>query len=69
MKNRHWLLFALGFLLSCAPVSAQSTFGSIVGTVQDASGAIIPGCVVELTNVSENTARKAASNDAGRRLP
>ncbi len=65
MKNRHWLLFALGFLLSCAPVSAQSTFGSIVGTVQDTSGAIIPGCVVELTNVNENTARKAASNDAG----
>jgi len=65
MKTRDWLLFALGCLFACAPASAQSTFGSIVGTVQDASGAVISGSAVELTNVDENATRKTVSNDTG----
>jgi hypothetical protein len=65
MKNRRWLLFVLGCLFACAPASAQSTFGSIVGTVQDPSGAVIAASQVELTNVDENTTRKTVSNDAG----
>jgi Carboxypeptidase regulatory-like domain/TonB dependent receptor len=65
MKNRHWLLFALGCLFACGPASAQSTFGSIVGTVQDSSGAVIAASEVGLTNVDENTNRKTVSNDAG----
>ncbi|MGC1660168.1 MAG: carboxypeptidase-like regulatory domain-containing protein, partial [Candidatus Acidiferrales bacterium] len=37
-------------LLFSAPLSAQSTFGTVVGTVTDASGAAIPGTQVTLTN-------------------
>jgi hypothetical protein len=38
------------FLLSPACTVAQSTFGSIVGTVKDSSGALVPGASVRLTN-------------------
>jgi hypothetical protein len=65
MKNRHWFLFALVCLLVCVPTSAQSTFGSIVGTVQDASGAVIAASEVKLTNIDENTTRQAVSNENG----
>jgi hypothetical protein len=65
MKTRDWLLFALGCLFACAPASAQSTFGSIVGTVQDASGAVISGSEVDLTNVDHNATSKTVSNDSG----
>lgn len=65
MRKHRWLLLALGFLFPCSPASAQSTFGSIVGTVQDASGASIPGSEIDLTNVAENATRHAVSNDNG----
>ena len=43
----------------------QSTFGSIRGTVQDASGAAIPNAQVTLHSVDENTDRTATSDTAG----
>ena len=52
-------------LLGCAPAFAQSTFGSILGTVQDASGGAIPGGEIEIRNLDENTTRKATTNTSG----
>ncbi len=58
------VLAALLFLL--APFShAQSTFGSIRGTVQDTSGAAIPGAKVTLHSIDENTDRSVNSDDTG----
>jgi hypothetical protein len=45
--------------------AAQSIFGTIVGTVQDASGAVIPNAHVKLTNTDENTSREAVSGPDG----
>lgn len=50
-------------VLSAAQLFAQSTFGTILGTVHDASGAVIPGAQVTLTNTG-TTATRAAVTDA-----
>src|SRR5262249_668397 len=59
------LLVSLGFLLVSQDLDAQGTAGSIVGTVKDPSGAIIPGAPVIIRNLATNTARNATSNESG----
>jgi hypothetical protein len=44
---------------------AQSTFGSIRGTVQDASGAAIPGTQLVLHSVDENTDKTFTTDSSG----
>ncbi len=60
-------LFAACILLLSAvgPASAQSTFGTILGTVHDASGAVISGASVTLTNTGTTAVRTATSNGSG----
>jgi len=65
MKNHLRLLLVSCWLVASAPAFSQSTFGSILGTVQDASGAAIPGGEIEITNLDENTTRKTTSNTSG----
>jgi hypothetical protein len=47
------------------PVTAQSTFGSIVGAVNDASGAAATGVTITARLIEENTARTAVSDGQG----
>jgi hypothetical protein len=56
-------LFACIVLLAAA--HAQSTFGSIRGTVQDSSGAIIPGALVTVHSLDENFDRQVTTDDSG----
>src|ERR1700730_13422464 len=58
------VVWACLFLLTAA-ASAQSTFGVVLGTVKDSSGAIISGATVRLTNTGENTSHEAISDNAG----
>ena len=60
-------LSALGLLLVLAStqVSAQSTQGSIIGSVKDTVGAVIPGATVTLTNIDEGAVRSTKSNGVG----
>ncbi len=44
---------------------AQSIQGSILGTVKDTSGAVVPGATVTLKNLDEGTVRTAISNGTG----
>ncbi len=57
----------LGFLLVALPavLAAQSTFGTILGTVNDKSGAVVPSAQVTITNQAENTSRTVAANAEG----
>jgi hypothetical protein len=53
-------------LLGAAPrANGQSTFGSVRGTVQDATGAAIPGAKIVLHSTDENTERAVISDAAG----
>ena len=58
------LLLALAFSFSTSAAHAQTT-ASISGTVQDPSGAVIPGALVTLTNEATNESHKIESNGAG----
>ena len=60
-------LLTLSVLLFCAPISAlaQSTFGSIVGTVKDSSGALVPGASVSLVNSGTASERKEITDQHG----
>jgi len=56
-------LFAGSFSI---PLLAQSDLGSIRGTVQDETGAVIPGAAVQLVNVDTSFAQNAVSDATGR---
>ena len=57
----------LGLLLCVAgaPLVAQTTTGSIVGTVTDPSGGVIGGATVTVTNTDTNIAVKTTTDTAG----
>jgi hypothetical protein len=62
--NRFLLLVAIAFLI--APLSfTQSYYGTISGTVMDATGATVPGIEVTLTNLETNISVKFPSNEVG----
>jgi hypothetical protein len=45
--------------------NAQSTFGSFRGTVQDGSGAVIPGATITVHSLDQNVTRQITSDDSG----
>ena len=60
---------ALGlFALTAGWMSAQSTAGSIGGVVQDASGGLMPGVKVTVTDESTNVSTVVQTNHAGNYL-
>ena len=58
------VLFAM-FFMNSSRLEAQSTFGSIRGTVQDSSGASIPETRITLHSIDENTDRTVMSDATG----
>lgn len=58
-------LFACASLLLVVPAQAQSVYGSIFGTVTDASGAAIPGATITVKDESKGTIVTATSNASG----
>ncbi len=58
-------VFALLVLLA-APLSAQDPRGSIAGTVTDATGGVLPGVTVTVTNTETGVAQNAVTDGEGR---
>jgi Carboxypeptidase regulatory-like domain/TonB dependent receptor len=60
-RSIAWLVLAL------SPIAAlgQSTFGTVLGTVKDNSGAVVPKAAVKLTDTDENTSRETTTNGNG----
>lgn len=46
-------------------LSAQETRGTILGTIKDATGGVLPGVEVTVTNVGTNTTQRVLTNDSG----
>src|SRR5689334_12501650 len=63
-KSRLFGLSMAVYLLG-APVLAQETRASLSGIVADASGSVLPGVAMRLTNVETGIATSTLTNDAG----
>jgi hypothetical protein len=58
-------LAAIIFCLSCAPLLAQVTSGTIFGQVQDSTGAVVRDAAVTISNPANGLTRKATTSDSG----
>jgi hypothetical protein len=70
MRTPRWffvnlLALALAFFCFQPVVRAQIDTGAIVGTVKDASGALVPNASVEITNAATNEKQMVVTNSAG----
>src|ERR1051325_9032037 len=61
----HRIRAALCAAILISAAFAQSERGTITGTVQDASGAVVPGAKVTLTNTETGVSFSAPTNAAG----
>ena len=59
------LLIALVLLCTAGTMTGQSTYGVILGTVTDSSGAGVANAKVTITNTDENTSRELTTNGGG----
>src|SRR5437016_6785260 len=62
----RWVVCTLGlFLLALPPAWAQTTFGTVVGTVTDSTSAVIPQAQVTLTSLGTTEKRTVTTDTAG----
>lgn len=59
------LLVALSSLLPVSSAFGQAVYGSIYGTVTDASGAVVPGATITVTDEEKGVSVKTQSNATG----
>ena len=52
-------------LLGVSTLNAQTTFGSVVGSVKDSTGAVVPGTTITATNEATSVSREVVTNGAG----
>jgi len=66
MKRHLSLIALLALVFACAlPAASQVITGTILGTVTDASGAVIPNVQVAIRNVGTNIETRVATNSSG----
>jgi hypothetical protein len=71
-RDRRWTRFAFNLalaifcVLACRQASyAQSTFGTVLGTIKDPSGSLVPMSNVELLNTGTNALHSTLTNTNG----
>ena len=62
--RRPWL-YVVAFVILSLPAAAQSTTGTIQGTVRDNQEAVVPGATVTVRNVQTNAVRTVTTDAAG----
>jgi hypothetical protein len=68
MARKCWFLIGVLFLAIAYPTGVaygQAVYGSIVGSVTDASGAVVPSAKVTITDVNKNVSFTTTTNTAG----
>ena len=59
-----WTLL-VALVLFSLPITAQDATGKIAGNITDATGAVIPGAAVVVTNLETKTTKKTVTNQQG----
>ena len=59
------IVFSISLLLWSAQSHAQTTFGTITGTVKDTSGAVLPDAKIVVTNEGTNQSREVSTDKSG----
>ena len=62
---REGIAFGVVLSMFCLPVWSLTGNGTILGTVRDQTGAVLPGATVTVRNEPTNTVRTVVSNDSG----
>ena len=60
-----WLAALVATVLLPCGALGQAVYGSIYGTVTDASGAVIPNAVIVVTDTSKGTTAQVTANESG----
>jgi hypothetical protein len=63
VRRKHFLVAALAAL--CTVSASAQTSATLVGTVRDPSGAVVPKAAVQVTDVLTGAVRATTSGDAG----
>ena len=63
--TKRVLATALGFCAATSPLQAQTTTGTISGTLSDTSGGVVPNATLTLTNVQTGITQITHSNASG----
>jgi hypothetical protein len=58
-------LFVLGSILLASQLALGQTLGSIAGEIHDATGAVVAGATMSVTNTGTNATRTAITNETG----
>ncbi len=61
----RFVLVAVCAATFCLEAHAQSTFGTVLGTVKDPSGSVVPKAIVQLTNTGTGSTRSSVTNNNG----
>ncbi len=61
----HMRTLLIGLLFSASLVFGQATSATVQGTVKDASGAVVPGAAIKITNVQTQVVTSRATNTDG----
>ena len=64
MRAAAYAVLAL-ILAGTIPAAAQAVYGSVAGTVRDASGEAVPGATVTITSLERSTAVTVTTNASG----
>jgi hypothetical protein len=62
---QRWVSLVLFSLIGTSALLAQSTTGTVLGTVKDPQGAAVNGAVVNLTNTGTNAKHSTMTSDSG----
>ena len=65
MPRRTTVYLLVLLILACAPAMAQRDMGTVLGTVSDGTGAVIPGAKITITEEATGVAQSVETDAAG----
>jgi hypothetical protein len=67
MTSKIAVLLVAFLLFAAGPIAvAQSTTSTLSGVIRDSSGAVIPGAMISVRNISTGATRETTTDEEGR---